>query len=304
MGYSYRAYGLNIASEIEIFEFPAASGAPDMQIHLGAVDGAYDEEMSAHLTSNGVCFAWRGAGKICVAGGREIQVEPADDGDQTLFSHVIANIGMAVLLYQRGLFVLHASAVDLGGKAIAFIGESGAGKSTTAAAFQVQGFSAVSDDVVGVDLSGLPQVYPSFPQVKLLPDALETFGYESDALPLHHARTGKHILGKSTLASSGLEDHPLPLRAIFLLDRGGELALERMPPAQALTALFPNSYIARLRHLYGVNLVKALEGEAAHFRQIGSLIAAVPVFRLRRTFREGELAALPGAVLRHLEELA
>ena len=58
-------------------------------------------------------------------------------------------IGFA--LHLRGTPCLHASAVVVDGRAVAFLGHSGAGKSTTAASFVHRGYRALTDDVLALD---------------------------------------------------------------------------------------------------------------------------------------------------------
>ena len=48
---------------------------------------------------------------------------------------------MGIVLYQRNLLVLHASAVNIAGGAVVFLGVSGEGKSSTAATFVTHGYS-------------------------------------------------------------------------------------------------------------------------------------------------------------------
>ena len=50
----------------------------------------------------------------------------------------------------RGVTCLHASAVVIDEQAVVFLGQSGAGKSTTAAAFAQLGYPVLSDDVVAL----------------------------------------------------------------------------------------------------------------------------------------------------------
>lgn len=57
---------------------------------------------------------------------------------------------LGVVLRLRGVTCLHASAVALGGKAIAFMGVPGAGKSTTAALFARNGHSILADDITAL----------------------------------------------------------------------------------------------------------------------------------------------------------
>jgi hypothetical protein len=54
----------------------------------------------------------------------------------------------------RGMDVLHASAVALGGRAVAFMGRSAAGKTTLAGRIVAHGARLVTDDVLAVDHSG------------------------------------------------------------------------------------------------------------------------------------------------------
>jgi len=51
------------------------------------------------------------------------------------------------LCYQRDLLVLHASAVRVDGRAVAFCGRPGMGKSTLAAWLAESGHALVSDDL-------------------------------------------------------------------------------------------------------------------------------------------------------------
>jgi hypothetical protein len=58
------------------------------------------------------------------------------------------------ILALQGETVLHASAVSLGGKVIAFTGASGAGKTTTARALSAAGGAIVSEDLLWVETDG------------------------------------------------------------------------------------------------------------------------------------------------------
>lgn len=54
----------------------------------------------------------------------------------------------------RGMDILHASSVALGGGAVAFLGSSGAGKTTLAGRIVARGARLVTDDVLALDLAG------------------------------------------------------------------------------------------------------------------------------------------------------
>jgi hypothetical protein len=51
----------------------------------------------------------------------------------------------------RGMDLLHASAVELGGRAVAFLGRSGAGKTTVAAHCVARGARLLTDDVLAIE---------------------------------------------------------------------------------------------------------------------------------------------------------
>jgi ATP-dependent phosphoenolpyruvate carboxykinase len=73
------------------------------------------------------------------------------------------------VLYQRGLFVLHASGVNIGGNVVAFLGLKGQGKSTMAATLYGRGHSLVSDDMLAIQIDGDngPMAIPGFPNFKI-----------------------------------------------------------------------------------------------------------------------------------------
>jgi hypothetical protein len=84
---------------------------------------------------------------------------------------------MGALLYQRGLFPLHGSAVETPWGAMIFVGAQGAGKSTLAAQFHRKGYRLLSDDVCAVapTEAGL-QILPALAQFRLCEDAFERIG--------------------------------------------------------------------------------------------------------------------------------
>ena len=70
-------------------------------------------------------------------GGQEVIVEPSPDADERAVRLCLLGPIVALIPHQRGRLILHASAVAVGGDAIAFLGGQGWGKSTIAAALHV-----------------------------------------------------------------------------------------------------------------------------------------------------------------------
>jgi hypothetical protein len=193
----------------------------------------------------------------------------------------------AVLLHQRGLYVMHASAVSVGDCAIAFLGPKGHGKSSMAAAFYARGHHLLADDLVAVDLTNpkTPLIIPGFPQFKLWPEtAASVLDDDPENLPL--LAPGYEKRGRR--AADGFSSNPLPLRCLYVIDEVDDLEVSPLSPQDAIADLIGNSYIAR----FGRN---ALHGAAAakHLLQSVSLVNHVSVFSLKRP---DSLALLPSIV--------
>ncbi|MCB1282076.1 MAG: hypothetical protein KDB18_11195, partial [Salinibacterium sp.] len=83
-------------------------------------------------------------------------IHPYPDGDPTILSVLVGGPLLAFMLSMRGEAVLHASAVQVGSSAIAFVGSSGMGKSTMAALLSADGARLITDDILRLDLAHRP----------------------------------------------------------------------------------------------------------------------------------------------------
>ena len=295
--YSYTAYGLGIASAVPLPELiPAADVRPDVVIRRGRIGDARVTstliQNCAFITADEACFFWEQVGAFLVRHGQEIIVEPVPGVEEQLVRLALLGTVLSVLLHQRGLLVLHASAVAVQGSAVAFLGAKGQGKSTTAATLYGRGHRLVADDVVALDLSATdgPLVLPGFPQFKLLPDAA-AWSLGDD--PAHLPRVASVVEKHARPARDRFVEHPLPLRCVYLLADGPAPVLKRLQPHAAISPLIAHSFVARFgkQVLHGV-------GAAAHLRQCTQLLTQVPLYRLERPI---SLPSLP-AMARLVEE--
>ena len=96
--------------------------------------------------------------------------------------------------------VMHASCVTKAGKTLAFIGNSGAGKSTIAAYFQQAGWSVMTDDCLKVSVSdNRVSACGAYPGLKLLPDSNERLNSEgSSQTPIVQTFRKRRSLQSST----------------------------------------------------------------------------------------------------------
>jgi hypothetical protein len=87
-------------------------------------------------------------------------------------SYVLGPV-LGVVLRLRGVTSLHASAVSIGDRGVVFVGQTGTGKSTTAAAFARQGYGVISDDIVALaESEGAFYLMPAFPHLCLWPESV------------------------------------------------------------------------------------------------------------------------------------
>ena len=153
---------------------------------------------------------------------------------------------LGIVLRIRGTLCLHASAFVTRGRAVAIVGDGGAGKSTTVAALAIRGIEIVSDDIVALERTGLDwYAFPAYPHVKLWPNSSQLLFGRTKKLPRLVSTWEKEYLDLAT-AEYRFATQSLRLGAIFLLaDRSADSAapfIETVSTRHALVSLLRNSY--------------------------------------------------------------
>jgi hypothetical protein len=165
---TYLLHGLSVRSEVEI-DAPtvAPGGAADIEIRWGSSRHIPNEAPAGSLLRTlemGAFASW-----LAVEGGRytlrtggwcdfefdrdlsavDVHLPPGTDGGRA--SVLMANL-LSNLLVLGGRSIIHASAIEFVGGAVAFVGDSGRGKSTVATLCCAAGARLVSDDVLRVEV--------------------------------------------------------------------------------------------------------------------------------------------------------
>jgi hypothetical protein len=269
----YAAYGLGIDSEIELPELLESGSGDDIVIRRGRVDRVpgTDPDSDDYVRIDGDTLIFHTPyGGFRISSAREITVDASPHGNPTALRLAILGRALGALLQWRGLFALHASAVARDGRAIAFAGQSGAGKSTTAGAHLAGGWQLVADDIVAVDLSERPpRVRPAFPQLKLWPDAADALGIAVEGLDRVHDRLEKRFV---PVDADRLVPGALPLDAVYILGEGNRQGIELLGPQEALVEL--------LRHSYAPRIMRALGRQGDHLMQCAHLATSAPTLRM------------------------
>lgn len=276
----YSVYGITVASALELPELAAGSGAPDLEVAIAREGAAPPPDAGSPSfagTGDDVRLDYPRLAALRVRGGSSIEVVPHASADPGAVRALVLGAGLAVALHQRGVLALHASSVLAGAGVVAFLGGSGAGKSTAAAVLQRRGHDLVADDVTAVE-PGVEsiRVLPAFPQLKLWPEAAAAIGLDPDALPLVAAGEEK----RARRVASALGDRRLVLARVYVLAEGDRLAVEALSPRDALIELVRHSFCARRLPDLGIQ---------KHFVQCAETARRVPV---RRLVRRRDLARL------------
>lgn len=300
----YRAFGLTIESDVALPELPLErddKAAPQLSITktdfgedippLGG-QGRMDFD-SVH----GVEMMWPGAVSIRIRDNSKIEVQPYPGVPETYLAFPLLGPVMGWVLHRRGLFVLHGSGVYKGGMSAVFLGDKGAGKSTTASAFLQQDWQLVTDDLLAIEtgVSGKPQIQPAFAQIKLNADTPQVGIPGATVLPLVMEGFEKRQYRLPSIVSG-----PLAVDCIFVLERGGEQPhIEWLDPIDAIGMLVRYGYIVRFP-----TASLGQQDRPRQFRQVAAIANSARVGRLRIPHERGRLAETVDYVTETIAELA
>jgi hypothetical protein len=286
--HSYRAYGLSIASDIELPELVPGPPGGDIRIRRDTVDPVPDPGdgsplwWAAEPTSARITFP--PVGSFLVRAGKEIVLDPIPDADPGLLRQVVLGPGLAIVLTQRGLTTLHASAVAIDGGGVIFLGGAGGGKSTTAGVMHARGHPLIADDAVAV--AGTPEaplLPPGFPRLKLWPEAASSIGIDTDDLNVLYPDLEK----RGWTVPRGFATAALPPTHVYVLAEGPAVAIEPMAPAESVIELIRNAH--GVMSMYGIDASSQLQ-------RVALLAGQVKVRRLTRPLSLDSLFEVAEAV--------
>lgn len=273
----YLAYNLRIESALGLPELVPIADAtdqpPDVMIQWGNLSQvntlSLDHEFVGTVEE---------VGRFLIRSGQEIVIDPVDTVDPAHLRTILLGPIFSILLRQRGLLVLHASAVKIGDRAVAFMGGSGWGKSTLVTAFHARGYDVLTDDVLPLQLGdSQPLVSPSYPHFKLCPDAADSL--RTELSPIFE---GAHKLAYTF--TQGFQQTPLPLHRIYVLGKGDRHEITPLSPAIAFLNL--------VQHTRAMISLQEPHFLASHFQLCTDLISQVTFSRFVRKPALEDLPAL------------
>ena len=150
-------------------------------------------------------------------------------------------LSFAMLL--RGVEPLHATAVVVGGGAVAFLGDSAYGKSTLGSSFVCENHPLLTDDVLVLEQRGQQMLaHPGMPRIKLFPQMCGSRFQGRECTPMNR-------FTHKTIFALNAQEHQMsaiPLRALYVLspprNRTSKLTLRRMSERKAFLSVLKNTF--------------------------------------------------------------
>ena len=280
---THRFAGLILSSDFPIPELPSARGIAYAHVALGArLQGDLRRDwchswrvprgrfwMRVAATGEGHVVQFPGLAQFVVTPG-EIICHPRTGVPLTTVRHLLLDQLLPALLGSQTRLVLHASAVDIGARAVGFLGAAGAGKSTLAAALVRGGASLLTDDALVIDCGAeIPRAVPLYPGLRLWPDSRRLVG----AWRVRRTQVA-HYSRKERWAGAAVpfSNRPLPLDALYVVVRRGKRGgIHPMSARQSMMALVR----------YSMMLDATSRAAVGHGFELASrLVAQIPVRRL------------------------
>jgi hypothetical protein len=233
-------------------------------------------------------FEWPRVARFRVREGRQIDIQIAPGSDKKRAAELAYGAPFGALVHQRGELPLHASTVTrpCDGRTFLIAGASGAGKSTTAAAFARRGWNVLNDDLSRLTIAESGTlVWPGFHALKLWGRSCQLLELDASQLSAVYEAKRKYLWFSDKM------EGPRVVSAIIELHCGGEgeMSLTRSLGSAAIRML--------LRQTFRPKLVRALGIRESHFARVVQVARRTPCFRFHNPH-----TVAPLVVARHLEE--
>ena len=249
---TYSLHGLRVCSDIPLSARSLTGGDPDVTVVWGERRVITQNTPAGQVIAQ--CSFGNGAGytHTQTEGGytlrfhtrcefqidrelRSVTVHLSPTDDPEFAALLLAGNVMAFILTLMGECVLHASAVEFGDVALAFVGRSGGGKSTLAALCCAGGAKLITDDLLRLDMAGDPiRCFASTAEIRLRPRA-------AALADLFSGRATRSTADRRLAIHLDVAAGPRPRLGAIVIPRPTRncqtLGVERLPATRALYLL-------------------------------------------------------------------
>lgn len=308
--FHYSVYGQNVCSDFALMELPVARfERRDLGIRAGNQRSMALQDSTAPLrwrTNIGPDAVVRRDGSqmlltfdgwcefLIASDHRDLLYRVWPGVDTTWFRTTLYSLVIPLIMQRNGMLNLHAGGVLVGSTALAFMAESGTGKSTIVGAYARAGYPFLTDDVLALrELGAHYMALPAYPWIGL--------SVKSQRALWNHSIDGdldEELKAKIAIrgALGTFVDRPVPLGALYLTNRSdcSTISIEPVHRAQALGQV--------LEQANGLILMNDEERRALVGR-VARLVSSVPIWRLTVPSDYARLPEVIAAVVEHTRSL-
>ncbi len=273
---NYYLYGLTVSSELDLLYLPKLKNTCNSDISI-RINNNLNSKLKSNNPSETINFLnvndafIENKFFIClIKKGKSIELKNKVNKKDLNFISNFLHMPFAFVLFQRGIFPLHAISFETNNKSIVISGESGSGKSTICSLIQSK-YKVLSDDITGVSVKDNKlKAIPSFPIIlsdNFYQQRLRLFSNEK-------INRNRRIikLENDSFCSTSKE-----ISKIYILEWGSQFDIRNLNSSESFKYLIRNSFKPSPHN----NCVKSDE---FYFKKIAEIINKSKIFKFTRPY--------------------
>jgi hypothetical protein len=296
--YAYMLCGWQTNSNIPLTSVPPSSSScqpVDVLIEIAPGQSPIADVQEWADTPDCMLIRIRDVADFEVKDGRQIRIWPTAGAATKDIEIFLLGTVWGALCHQRGILPLHASAVVTGGVITAFAGDSGAGKSTTAALMSSLDYELIADDILPVSFnhSSVPGAWPYLRRLKLRADSITELALTPMEFISERFEKERYFVRPKYVA----DDKWRRLERIYLLETDSNVSgvtIDRITGGEAVRTI--------VNQTYRLDCVRDNDQFGDHLAFSTRLASKVAIYRLRRQPSLPSGAELKSAICAHLED--
>lgn len=202
-------------------------------------------------------------------------------------------------LERQGIPVIHASAVNVNGSAVAFISDNKGGKTSIAASLMQKGYPLITDDILPVEhIGGMIYCRSGYPTMRMWPDEAKNFlGYYED-LPIVHPELTKRRVFVGSNNFGSFHGSKTLLSCLYILERSktksnDQIEIKQLSKVESIMELVKHSFISFM--------VEELNWQPERLGKFSEIVLKVPVKRIVYPSGYENLPAVFNSILKDIE---
>lgn len=225
------------------------------------------------MNQNEFAMQVEGVANFYALNGKEIEYTPVDDASPESIQLYLNGSVYGAILHQRHILPMHGSSFAVKGNGVMLCGESGTGKSSLTAAFSLNDFNFLTDDISPVVfIENVPYILALSDRIKLWDDSLNHLDLDKSELKRISPDTEKYYYK----IEKGNSD-PVSLKIIYMLSihDHNETIITEVSGSGRFSSLYSEIY--RAEFLNGMP-----ENEKIYFSNLVDISNNVRIYKVNR----------------------